>query len=511
MDDSAPITPVATESAAVAVEPAPPIESPRAHVAAPADAPSPPGSRLVPIAVGVALFMEFIDSTALSTALPTLARSLHSDPVHLKLALTSYLLALAVGVPASGWVADRFGPRRVFLAAMGLFLVGSVLCGLSHSLGQLVAARLVQGAGGSMMTPVGRLIVVGSTPRDRLVSAMTWFTTPAMVGPLLGPPVAGVILGVADWPWIFYVNIPVGLLGMLAVMRWVPRLQQPDPGRFDAGGFVLAALCITGMVVLGEVGGLNLVPAAAQWGVAGALALCLALYALHARRIERPILDLGLFRYQSYRASLLGATLVRLGLGATPLLLPLLLQVGLGWSPEHAGLFSVFTAVGAVATKTVVSRVIGKLGFRAVLWSTSIGVALTTAAPALFAAPVPAWVIAGGLLAGGLLRSMHFSAANTLAYADVESAEASRASTLATVVQQVGLSFGVSFGGLVLHLARGHAGGGALTPDRFVVPFILVGATSLLALPVYLRLPRDAGSAITGPRRRAEAAGAKPT
>ncbi|MBE7217052.1 MAG: MFS transporter [Caulobacteraceae bacterium] len=442
--------------------------------------------------------MEFVDSTALSTALPTLARELHSDPVHLKLALTSYLLALAVGVPASAWVADRFGPRRVFVIAMGVFVTGSVLCGLSHSLTQLVGARLFQGLGGSMMTPVGRQIVVGSSPRERLVSAMTWFTTPAMVAPLVGPPLAGVILGVASWPWIFFVNVPVGLVGMAVVVRVVPRLQQPDPGRFDSWGFVLSALAITGLVVLGEIGGLNLVPVLAQWAVAGGLAAALALYVWHARRTPRPILDLALFRHRTFAASLLGATLVRLGLGATPLLLPLLLQTGLGWTPEAAGLFTIFTAIGAAATKTVVSRVIRTLGFRTVLVGSALGTAVTTAAPALFATPTPIWVIACGLLLGGLVRSMHFSAANTLAYDEVPAAETSRASTLSTVVQQVGLSLGVSFGGLVLHLARGAHASAPLTPDRFVAPFILVGATSLLAAPVYLALPRGAGAGVGG-------------
>ncbi len=498
MDDRPAITPVSSESAAVVAEAAPPIERPRAQVTAPAAVSS--GGRLVPIAVGVALFMEFIDSTALSTALPTLARSLHSDPVHLKLALTSYLLALAVGVPASAWVADRFGPRRVFIAAMGVFLAGSVLCGLSHTLGQLVAARLVQGAGGSMMTPVGRMIVVGSSPRERLVSAMTWFTTPAMVGPLLGPPLSGLILALADWPWIFFINVPVGLLGMAAVLRYVPRLRQPDPGRFDAVGFGLAALTITGLVVMGEVAGLNLVPAPAQVAVAAALVIAGALYFLHARRTPRPVLDLSLLRLPSFRASLVGATLVRLGLGATPLLLPLLLQVGLGWEPEEAGLFTIFTAIGAVATKTFVSRTIRTLGFRTVLLASALATAATTAAPALFATPTPVWLIAVGLVAGGLVRSMHFSAANTLAYDGVAPDAVSRASTLSTVVQQVGLSFGVSFGGLVLHLARGVGPGAALTPDRFVIPFLLVGATSLLAIPVYARLSPDAGGAISGRR-----------
>ena len=483
-------------AASVSRDEAPPLEPP-ARVIAPAVRPQRAGSGLVPLAVGSALFMEFIDSTALSTALPTLAGAFHSDPVHLKLALTSYLLALAVGVPASGWVADRVGPRRVFIAAMGVFLFGSVLCGLSHTLTQLVAARIVQGLGGSMMTPVGRLIVVGSTPKERLVQAMTWFTTPALIGPLLGPMLSGLILAKLSWPWIFFINIPVGLLSAWAVTRFVPKLRQPDPGRFDGSGFVLSALVIAGVVVLGEVGGLTLVPVWSQWALAGVTAAALALYLSHARRTPKPAVDLRLFRHPTFTVSLVGATLVRLGLGATPLLLPLLLQVGLGWTPTESGSFTVLTALGALVTKSVVTRVIRRFGFRTVLIWSALGTGVTIASPALLAFGASPFAVAPLILVGGLLRSMHFSSANTLAYAETTREEVSRASTLSTVVQQVGLSFGVSFGGLVLHLARGAADA-PLTPDRFVVPFLLVGSTSLLAAPLYLRLKADAGSEIRG-------------
>ena len=490
------LSPADGSPAAVARDVAPPLESPRPQVVAAATV-TPSGARLVPVVVGAALLMEFVDSTALSTALPTLSTAFHADPVHLKLALTAYLLALAAGTPASAWVADRIGPRRVFLTAMLVFLLGSVLCGLSRSLGELVAARLVQGLGGSMMTPVARLIVVGSTPKARLVSAMTWFTTPALVGPMLGPLLAGLILAKLSWPWIFFINLPVGVVVAWAVTRYVPKLRPPDPGRFDGWGFGLSTLGIAGVVVMGEIGGLNLVPVAAQVAVAAGTAAAIGLYLRHVRRTDRPVLDLRLLRHPTFALSMLGTTLVRLGLGATPLLLPLLLQVGMGWSPARAGLFTVLIAVGALLTKTVATRVIRRFGFRTVLVVSALGTAAATAAPALFAFGWSAWAVAPIVLAGGLLRSMQFSAGNTLAYAETSPGEVGRASSLSTVIQQVGLSFGVSFGGLVLHLARGSAQG-VLTPDRFVTPFVLVGATSLLAVPVYLRLGRDAGAEIRG-------------
>ena len=494
VDGSHKISSAAADSTGVATDVAPAVESPRDVIAAPK--PGLIGSRLAPLAVASALMMEFVDSTALSTALPTLARAFHSDPVHLKLALTSYLLALAVFAPASGWVADRFGARRVFLIAMLVFLGGSLACAASQSLPQLVAARILQGAGGAMMTPVGRLIVVGTAPRERLVAAMAWFTTPALIGPLIGPPIAGFILSVADWRWIFLINLPIAALGMTAVIVFAPRLKADRPGPFDTYGFVLTALSITGMVVLAETAGVGLAP----WWIEAALAIVAvgagALYLRHANRLEKPILNLRLLRVATYRASLLGGSLVRLGLGATPFLMPLLLQVGLGWSPAKAGWVTIATAAGAMACKPASAPTLRRFGFRTVLLTSVIGTAIVTAVPAAFGTWTPAWAMALALLVGGFVRSMQFTSANTIAYADVDRTQVSQASTLATVTQQIGMSFGVSFGALLLSLTRGAHG--ALTTDRFLLPFIAVGAVTLLALPVYWRLKPNVGADITG-------------
>ena len=448
------------------------------------------------LAAARALFMEFIDSTALSTALPTLARGFHSDPVHLKLALTSYIVALAVFAPASGWIADRFGARRVFLWAMATFLLGSALCGFSRTLPALVAARIVQGMGGAMMTPVGRLIVVASAPRSRLVSAMSWFTTPALLGPLLGPPLAGLILGFADWPWIVFVNLPVGVAGMAAVAAVVPKVRNAHPGRFDLAGFGLSVLAITALVVSSETAGLGLLPVPFQIA-AGALSIgALVAYVLHARRTPRPLLQLSLFRYTTYRASLLGGTIVRLGLGASPFLLPLLLQVGLGWSALQAGLVSVSIGAGALMAKPLMPPLLRRVGFRTTLLCAVLLVALCTAAPATFRASVPVALILGILMLSGFFRAVQFTATNTLAYADVPPHLMSAASTLAAVTQQIGLSLGISVGGLALHLSRGD--GGAMTPECFAGPFVAIGLLTLLALPVYTRLSPGAGAEISG-------------
>jgi EmrB/QacA subfamily drug resistance transporter len=455
------------------------------------------GTRLASLAVASALFMEFIDSTSLSTALPTLARAFHADPVHLKLALTSYILALAVFVPISGWAAERFGARRVFLAAMAVFLTGSILCGFSSSLGELVAFRILQGMGGAMMTPVARLIVVGSTPKDKLLKAMGWFTMPALVGPLIGPPLAGFVLAVADWPWIFWLNIPVGILGMIAVMRFVPHVRTPDPGAFDWSGFLLSAVAISGVVAVAETAGVNLLPWWLQIVIV-ATAICCGFGYLHlARRKVRPILDLDLLRYSTFRASVLGGTFVRLGVGAGPFLMPLLLQVGMGWSPLQAGSVTLAGGLGVLGARPFASFVLQRIGFRAMLSIFVVLSAALTAVPGFFTVATPPVLIMILLFLAGFARSSQFISANTIAYAEIPSEKVAAASTLSAVTQQVGLALGVSFGGLMLHLARGM-GTGDLRPESFTMPYLAIGAITLLAAPVYLMLDPRAGAEISG-------------
>lgn len=464
-----------------------------------ATAPSSPiAARLTSLAVASALFMEFVDSTALSTALPTLARAFHADPLHLKLALTSYILALAVCTPVSGWAAERFGARRIFMLAMVVFLGGSALCGMSRDLPQLVGSRLLQGLGGAMMTPVARLIVVSAVPRERLLSAMGWFTMPALVGPLLGPPLAGWILSVADWPWIFYINLPVGLMGLIAVWRFVPAGGAGQPGPFDAMGFALASLAITGMVALAETTGVGLIPG---WAQIMLLLSALGSGIAYLRRTipsdQRPILDLELLRFPTFRASLLGGGLVRLGIGAGPLLLPLLLQVALGWSPLQAGTVSLASGVGVFGARPVVAWLLRRFGFRLALLVSVALVSVFSALPAIIGTSTPAWLIAVMLGLTGFFRASQFISVNTIAFADVPEDRVAAASTLAAVAQQVSLALGVSFGGLMLHWARGSWGGG-LTADRFTWPYLAVGVVTLIAAPVYLGLDRNAGSSISG-------------
>ena len=452
-------------------------------------------ARIAPIAVASALFMDFIDSTALSTALPTLARAFHSDPVHLKLALTSYIMALAVFTPASGWAADRFGAKRVFLTAMTVFLTGSVLCALSRSLPALVVSRIIQGIGGAMMTPVGRLIVVGSVPRERLVSAMAAFTMPALVGPMVGPPLAGLVLTFADWPWIFLINLPVGLAGMVAVTLFAPKLEPFDPGPFDWRGFLLCSTAITSLVAVAETVGVGLMPPWLTVGLTVLGVVTLVAFVDHALTATAPILNLKLFRSATLRASIIGGSCVRLALGAWPFLTPLLLQVAMGWSPGKAGLVSMGQAIGAFSAKPASTFVIRSLGFRTLLVGSAVLSAAFTALPGLYRADTSPVLIFFVLMLTGFVRSTHFTAVGTVAYAGLQGKDVSRANTLSAVVQQLSIGFGVSFGALMLHIAR-H-GDGRLTTDRFGFPFLMISLAAAMAIPVYLGLHRDAGSDIS--------------
>jgi EmrB/QacA subfamily drug resistance transporter len=460
-----------------------------------------PASRFMPAVMASALFMDLLDTAALGTALPTMAREFHTEPVHLKLALTAYLMTMAILVPASGWLADRFGARRVFVNAVRIYLAGSLCCGLSNSLAQLVAARILQGFGGAMMTPVARLIVVAMTPREQLVSAMNIFTMPAVLGPLLGPPAAGLLLQVASWRWIFFLNLPVGILGIAIVLRMLPRLRHPHPGRFDAVGFVTCGLGIVGAIVLSESVGSGLLNRSMLLIVALCTLALWVFFVRHALRARRPILDLRLFTMSTFRASMVGGAILRLGMGATPFLVPLQLQSTLHWSPAKAGLVMSLIMLGSLLARFGGTFAVRLLGFRASLLITAILTALLTAAPASFTLDTPLACICIALLAVGFFRAAHYVASTAIGFAEIPPGEVSRASTLSTVIQQLSLSFGVSLAGATLYLSAGDST--PTLPHQFVTPFVTLGVVSLLALPVYAMLDTQAGSHMRFGRRTA--------
>ena len=461
---------------------------------------SPWAARMAIIAVASALFMQSIDTTALSTALPTLAHAFRTNPIDLKLCLTAYIMALAVFVPASAWMADRYGARRVFICAMMVFLAGSVLCAQSHSLLELVGARILQGAGGAMMTPVGRIIVVGSQPREQLVRAMIWLTTPAMLGPILGPPLSGFILSVADWPWIFYINLPVGILGMLAVLRFVPRIRQPHPGRFDSSGFALAATAISAAMIGAESMGVAIFP---LWVDIAAWAIAIAAgwgYVAYAKGRQRPVLDLRLLKVRTYRVNQTGGSLIRMTLGAMPFLLPLLLQGGLGWTPLQAGGLTMASALGSMSARVGAQTVLSKYGFKNTLIVTALTCGVAVGATGWFRSSTPIWIMAASLFIGGFLRSNHLTSVSTLAFADIPDNQVSQASSFTAVVQQMSQALGITVAGLMLHFAQLVSGPNVrpLDPVNFILPFAAVGLCGMLSAATYLPLPANAGANLHG-------------
>jgi EmrB/QacA subfamily drug resistance transporter len=458
---------------------------------------------LIPLIVACGLFMENLDSTVLSTSLPAIAADLHEDPIALKLALTSYLLSLAVFVPISGWVADKYGARTVFMAAIAVFTGGSALCGFAHNLPEFVLYRIIQGLGGAMMVPVGRLVILRSVEKSEMISALAWLTIPALMGPVIGPPLGGFITTYLNWRWIFYVNVPIGILGLALTRKFITNVMEVHTPPLDKAGFVLSGLGLSafvfGLALLGENAGL--LTAGLLLTVAG-LVFC-AVYVWHARRIENAVIDLRLLRIATFRAGVLGASFFRIGVGAIPFLLPLMLQLSFGLSPFGSGMITFAAAAGALVMKATAAPIIRYFGFRNVLIANSIISAAFIGLNGFFTATTPHFVIITLLLIGGFFRSLEFTAANALSYADVSQADMSRATSFASVVQQVALSLGVAIGALILQAARGIRGEAQLTQMDFAIAFWIVAAIGAISVLSFLRLPEGAGAELATAQARA--------
>ena len=460
--------------------------------------------RIVPLIIAVALFMENMDSTVIATSLPAIAADIGTNPLALKLAVTSYLLSLAIFIPASGWTADRFGARTVFRVALAVFMIGSIGCALSSSLTDFVIARIVQGMGGAMMTPVGRMVLVRTIDKRELISAMAWVSTPALIGPVLGPPIGGFITTYASWHWIFIINIPMGLLGIILATRYIPDVRAEQHERFDLAGMALAGFGIGGLAFGLSVLGLNFLP---MWIVvaliAGGAAFTVA-YLVHARRTPNPALDLTLFRLPTFYASVVGGFIFRLGLGALPFLLPLMLQIGFGMNPFHSGLITFATALGAMGMKWATTSILRHYGFRNVMTANAIVSALFLAVCAFFTQTTPIAVMVLLLFVGGFFRSLQFTSINSLAYAEVETQRVSRATALVSVAQQLAISAGVAIGAMAVELTLHFHGHAALQAADFPPAFLAVAAISALSVFFFARLAPDAGAEMSY-RRQAPA------
>ena len=466
----------------------------------PAVAPTSPRSRVVPLIVACALFMENLDSTIISTALPAIARDLHEDPLHLSLAITSYLLSLTIFIPLSGWLADRYGARTIFRNAILVFVLGSLACAAAQDIGGLIAARMLQGLGGAMMVPVGRLVLLRQIPKSELVSAMTFVTIPALLAPIFGPPVGGLIVTYASWQWIFLINLPIGVLGWVLVSRYVRDARELTPPSLDLAGWWLLGGGLAGLVFGLESLGKHVVSAQLTYLSLAVGALLMVLYVRHAQHDEAPLIRLSLLRIPTFRASVTGGSLFRVGVGASTLLLPMMLQLGYGMTPLDSGLLTFATAVGALAMKTVAPGVTRRFGFRHILVHNTV---LCSVALAITAWLSPHWPMAlaiAFLVLSGFLRSLQFTCINALAFADVAEREMSQATSASSTAQQLALSVGVGVSSQVLNLSMAIRGDPALVPADFAIAFIAMALVSLLGVLSFRSLAQDAGQSVSGHR-----------
>jgi EmrB/QacA subfamily drug resistance transporter len=455
--------------------------------------------RLLPWLVAVAFFMQSLDTTILNTAVPAIADALDVAPLNMKAVLASYTLSLAVFIPVSGWTADRFGTRRVFAAAIGLFTLGSLLCGLSNNIGVLVACRILQGCGGALMMPVGRLTMVRSFAKSELIRAMAFVSIPGLIGPMLGPVAGGFIVDYFNWRLIFFVNIPVGLLGLYMVYRRLPDYREEKTRPLDIVGLILFSSGIALLSYVLEIFGQHSLD---TWEILTLLAISLVLlagYGLHAARSEFPLLRLALFRVRTFRASVTGSFITRLGVGGVPFLLPLLYQAGLGFTPVQSGLLVAPQAVAAMSLKMLMPRILTRFGYRQVLIANTIALGGMIMLFSTIGIGTPAWLIVVQAFIFGFFTSMQYTSMNTLAYADIAKEQSSGATTIASTVQQMSISFGVACASLItsLFLADSIQASPPMMIHGLHQALLVLGAWTILSALVFTELKRDDGNLVS--------------
>ncbi|MBV8379856.1 MAG: multidrug transporter subunit MdtD [Paucibacter sp.] len=457
--------------------------------------------RFLPWVVAVGFFMQALDVTILNTALPSMAVALHENPLRMQGAVVAYMLTVAMLIPASGWLADRFGTRNVFILAIALFSLGSAACAYSPSLGLLIAARVLQGVGGALLVPVGRLVVLRVFPGDAFLPVMSFIAIPSLVGPLIGPTLGGFLAEYLSWHWIFLINLPVGVVGVLAALRFMPQLRDAAAHGFDWTGFALFSgglvLCSLALQGLGE----RTVSTALSVMCLTAGAALLAAYWLHAARAPRPLFELSLFAIPGYRIGLLGNVFARLGSGATPFLMPMFLQLGLGMAPSTAGLFMVPSVVGAMLTKTLATQLIQRLGYRRVLTWNTVLVGALIASFALVERDASPLRLVVQLGIYGVFNSLQFTAMNTLTLGALDAPRASSGNSLLSVVMQLSMSLGVATSSLFLLLYSGapvsHETVGVDLMPAFHWTYVSIGLMAMLAAFIFGQLRDDAPQTVT--------------
>jgi EmrB/QacA subfamily drug resistance transporter len=459
-------------------------------------------STTISILVATAFFMENLDGTVIATALPQMGNSFHVNPVDLNIGMTAYLLMLAVFIPISGWVADRIGARSVFVSAIAIFTVSSILCGLSNGIVTFTAARVIQGIGGAMMVPVGRLVVLRTTEKHNLIDAITFITWPGLIAPVVGPPLGGFITTYASWHWIFFLNVPLGIVGMALSSVLIPNLREDKVKPFDWIGFVLSASACVSFVYGMELVGRE----SAQWRPTLIYLACGCalgvLSVLHFRRKSAPLLNLNLLKIKTFAITLQGGSLFRIAISVSPFLLPLMFQVGFGLNAFQSGLLMLGLFTGNLVMKTVTTPLLRRFGFRAVLTSNGMLTAIWMLGCAFLFPQTPRAIILFVLFVNGLCRSMQFTSLGTLAFADIPKPELSSATSFFSMITQMSMGMGVAVGAIALRVAGLLDGNsiGSPTTKEFHIAFILVSGLMVLATIDCFALDRDAGAAVSGHR-----------
>jgi EmrB/QacA subfamily drug resistance transporter len=460
--------------------------------------------RLLPWLVAVGFFMESLDTTILNTAVPAIAHALRVQPLNMKAVLASYTLSLAVFIPISGWMANRFGTRRVFASAIGIFTLGSFLCGISSDIHWLVAFRVLQGCGGAMMLPVGRLTMVRAFAKSELISAMSFVAIPGLIGPMLGPLLGGLIIGYFHWSVIFFVNIPIGLCGLYMVYRHLPNYRERRNHPLDIIGLVLFGSGVSLLSYVLEIFGETTLSGREILGLLAMSGALLGAYGLHSVRTRYPLLRLGLVSIRSFRVAVTGNLFTRLGIGGIPFLLPLLYQVGLGFSPIQSGLLIMPQALAAMTLKLTMPRILQRFGYRRVLIVNTVCLGLMIFMFSSVDVGTPVWAIVAMAFVYGFLTSLQYTSMNTLVYADVNAGEASGASTIASTVQQMAVSFGVAAASLAAALFipdKLHATGPQMIHGIHLALWAL-GALTIVSTAVFIELRAGDGEAVS--RHKAE-------
>ena len=453
---------------------------------------------VVPAIIGSALLMQTLNATVISNALPAMARAFQVEPLRVSLAITVYLLSAAIFLPLSGWLADRFGARRVFMSSIVLYALGSIACGLSDSLWHLIAARFIQGAAGATLMPVGRLVLLRTTPKSELVGALSVVTMPALLGPVFGPVLGGAIVTFADWRWIFFMNLPIAISGLILVYRFVPEVRETDAPPVDILGILLTGVGLAALIFGFEnLSRDALSPLAVAALFVGGLA-SLFVYGWHARHTPHAAVDLSIFSLPTFSASVLGGAFMRIAMGANPFLLAMLLQVAFGLSAFVAGTMTCISAIGALLMKTTAPPILRRFGFRSVLLVNAVIVALSFMAYSLFTPSWPHWAIAVVLGTGGFFRSLQFTSLNGMAYADIEQEQMSKAATTSSMAQQLVQSIGIGLSATLLHYLMVWRGETHLTAAAVTPAFVIVGVVTLISMFWFLRLPKDAGDEMNG-------------